>query len=120
MTTKLNYKKGIFRVFIAVWVIWILFGLSYNYKQIATHYGYSKWTIEGVKKESERICETAVDKKNEINCFAYSDDFISYEKAEIDTKDFFVFFFLVPFLLLISSIGLVALIKWLIDGFKNK
>ena len=120
MTMNLNYKKVIFRVFIAVWVIWIFFGLSNSYKQIATHYGYSKWTIEGVKKESERICETALDKKNEINCFAYSDDFISYEKAEIDTKDFFILFFLVPFLLLIFSFGLVALIKWLIDGFKSK
>ena len=117
---NLNYKKGIFQVFIAVWVIWILFGLSYSYKQIATHYGYSKWTIEEIKKESERGCEKTLDKKNEINCYAYSDDFISYENAETDTKDFFVFFFLVPFLLLISSIGFVALTKWLIDGFKNK
>lgn len=107
-------------MFMAIWIIWILFGLSHNYKQIATHYGYSKWTIEGVKKESERICETVLDKKNEINCFEYSSDYISYERAEVDTKDFFAFFVLVPFLLLISSIGLVALIKWLIDGFKSK
>ena len=120
MTMNLNYKKVIFRVFIAVWVIWIFFGLSNSYKQIATHYGYSKWTIEEIKKESERGCEKTLDKKNEINCYAYSDDLISYEKAETDTKDFFVFFFLVPFLLLISSIGFVALTKWLIDGFKNK
>ena len=51
MTMNLNYKKVIFRVFIAVWVIWIFFGVSNSYKQIATHYGYSKWTIERVKKE---------------------------------------------------------------------
>jgi hypothetical protein len=120
MTTNLNYKKGIFRVFITVWVIWILFGLSYSYKQIATHYGYSKWTIEEIKKESESECEKALDKKNQINCYAHSDDYISYEKAEIDTKDFFIFFLFVPFLILISSIGFVPLIKWLIDGFKNK
>jgi transposase len=37
--------------------------LSYSYKQIATHYGYSKWTIEEIKKESESECEKALDKK---------------------------------------------------------
>ena len=110
--------RGLFRLYLALWLVWISYGIIDNYKELATHYGYSKWTIEEATERSNAKCKIAPDS---VDCFGIpSDDFVSEERVNVVVWMFNMAMIKAPFYFLALLILVYWLGKWVIAGFRRK
>ena len=115
----MNIAKGLMRIFIVIWLMWIAFGISSHYKELATYIGYERWTELGVTKESNEICENAKKIKiDDINCYSIP-EFITIQHADYIFREFSKIFVIMPLLLILLMSILFYSYKWIIQGFKK-
>lgn len=110
--------KGLLRLYFALWLVWFSYGVIDNYKELATHYGYDRWTIDKAQERSEAKCKTTPDS---VDCFAIPvDDFVSEERVNVVVWMFNMAMIKAPFFFLIFLVGMYWLGKWVIAGFRKK
>jgi hypothetical protein len=110
--------KGLIRLYLALWLVWFSYGVIDNYKELATYYGYDKWTIEKARERSDTKCKTSPES---VDCFAIPlDDFVSEERANVVMWMFNMAMIKTPFFFLIFLVVMYWLVKWVIAGFRKK
>jgi len=113
--------RGLLRLYLALWLAWISYGAADNYKELATHYGYDRWTMEKARERQEDKCK---EKPISDECMPQGliplDDFVSEERVEVVVWMFNMAMIKAPFFFLVFLSMLYWLGKWVIAGFRKK
>jgi hypothetical protein len=110
--------RGLFRLYLALWLMWLSAGVVYGHKEIATYIGFEKWTIEGASERSKEKCKKDPDS---IWCYAIpSDDYVSQKEVNDVVSIFNLLMIKAPFYLLLFLTAMYWLVKWVVAGFRRK
>ncbi len=113
--------KGLLRLYLALWLVWLSYGVIDNYKEIATHLGYENWTLEKASERQKIKCEG---KPLSEECLPEgtvpSDDVVSKERVDVVVWMFKMAMIKAPLFLLVFLTALYWLGKWVIAGFRKK
>jgi|LauGreDrversion4_2_1035121.scaffolds.fasta_scaffold01530_8 hypothetical protein len=117
--------KGLLRLYLALWLVWFSYGVIDNYKELATYYGYDKWTIEkAAEREQLRWKKECEGKPVSLECpppgLVPSDDFASEERVNVVVWMFNMAMIKAPFFFLLFLTAMYWLGKWVIAGFRKK
>ena len=124
---KINLGKGLLRLYILIYVFWLLIGLGYYFKALAPHVGINYWTIESYIERTKEECD-AIEKPPNSTCVISMDDSLLVpagigipDEGEISEapKTFFSFFIALPTILLLIMSIFYKGIRWVIKGFKE-
>lgn len=117
--------KGLLRLFLALWLVWVAIGVADSYKELATYAGYDRWTVDKAL-ERNKIKYEAECRANpgSIACIGLN----SYSAGEVvrdadvqrKVRGFFNVILLAPLILLLFFTIAYALGRWVIKGFKEK
>lgn len=72
----MNISKLLFKGYLVIWLLWLIFGIATNYKELATFLGYQKWTEFSIKNAVK------------INCENIKINIIEYEKCLLNHEDY--------------------------------
>lgn len=121
--------RGLIRLYLVLWGLWIVFGVATNHKEIATYLGYQRWTLEKATERAEEYkkskCKDDEASKLDINC-AYpgllsSDAYVTESQVELTVWMFKMAMLKAPFYFFVLLVILYWLMKWVVAGFrKNK
>ena len=116
----MNISKLLFKGYFVIWLLWLIFGIATNYKELATFLGYQKWTEISIKNEVLINCENI-----KINLVEYEKCLLNHEDYVTDfDANFSVFiikqaFILAPLILLILIILIFYSSKMIFKYFKK-
>lgn len=114
--------RGLLRLFIALWIIWIAFGVADSYKELATFAGYDGWTVQKALERNriEYGPECAANPAS-FACIhmnsVRADEVVRDADVLYKVNGFFLVMIVVPFVVLIMLIAMYMLGKWVIKGF---
>jgi hypothetical protein len=120
LSMKINFGKGLLRLYFVISVFWVIAGLLDNYKALAPHVGINYWTNESYNARIKEACDAEIEptlfcKINEISesvGLGPSDK----EVAEAP-KEFFYFYIALPIILLLVFSAVYKAIRWILIGF---
>lgn len=91
-------SKTFLKIYLTIWILWAIFGLTENYKEILTQAGVKLWTKQGM----EELCQTPK-LRNTVDCLYPSGDFVTEFSAAFHTWAFLQIFVFTPLIVLIVS-----------------
>lgn len=102
----MSKTKTVMTTFLTIWSLWLIFGLSKNYKEILTQVGVKLWTKQGFEElcQSEKL-------KNTIDCLYPIGDYVTEFSAAFNTWSFMQIFVIAPFFVLIVLAMILYLIR---------
>jgi hypothetical protein len=122
---KINFGKGLLRLYLLIYVFWLLIGLGYFYKALAPHVGINYWTEESYISRIKEGCNEEMPPSS--NCIISNDEFLLVpaelgilDESEIkeNSKAFFYLFIVMPILLLVTISFVYKGLRWVIKGLK--
>jgi hypothetical protein len=126
---KINLGKGLLRLYLVLWILWVIVILDYNHKALAPHVGITYWTVEDFDlraKVDKETCNKKTTLPNDDICTLLKHsrpiapfDYPSNEEIEKAPRDFFDLGIVVPFILLFIFTGIYMALKWIFKGFKK-
>ena len=115
----MNYKRGMIRVLIVVWIVWLVILTSSMLKEVLTDVGFKNWTSEYVVEQKREEC---LKTKTEEECryiFIESSSVVYDGKQEGALREWLILGFMIPvFIVVMMMLGLAA-IKWIVNGFRK-
>lgn len=113
--------RGLLRLYLALWLVWFSYGVADNYKELATYYGYDRWTIEKASERQEDKCKgKPISEECMPEGWVPTDDFVSEERVNVVVWMFKMAMIKAPFFFLIFLAVMYWLVKWVIAGFRKK
>ena len=102
----MNKTKKLLITFLTLWGLWLIFGLSNNYKEILTQVGFKLWTKDGFEEfcKSEKL-------KNTIDCLYPIGDYVTEFSAAFHTWAFMQIFVMAPFVVMIVLVMIWYLVR---------
>jgi hypothetical protein len=117
--------KGLLRLFLALWLVWIVIGVADAYKEIATYMGSEQWSVEKATEKNikRHEAECNVNPSSlicKISGSSYSpNDVVNEADAKRKVRAFIDVVTIAPLILLLSLFFIYMLGKWVVRGFKK-
>ncbi|WP_238147383.1 hypothetical protein [Limnohabitans sp. Rim28] len=117
--------RGLIRLYVALWAIWVCYGVLANYRELATYLGSDEWTFEkAAEKETVRWNKECKGKPLSANCppedWVPLKDVVSEDQVKNAINGFGTVMFVAPFFFLLLLVIFYWLVKWVIAGFRRK
>ena len=109
-----NFKTALI-TYMAIWSLWLIYGLSVNYKEILTQAGIKSWTKQGF----EELC-LMPKLKNTIDCLYPTGDYVTEFSAAFHTWTFLQIFVIAPFFILIFAALIFYSVRAILVLLKRK
>ena len=122
---KINFGKGLLRLYLLIYLFWLLIGLGYFYKALAPHVGINYWTKETYISRIKEACNGKT-LPSDDGCnlpdgtvLVSVNGYPSALEIENAPKDFFNLFVYVPIIFLLIFSAIYIGLKWVFKGFKK-
>jgi hypothetical protein len=120
--------RGLIRLYLVLWSLWLCFGVATNYKELATYLGYEKWTVAKATERAEEYrkskCKDDEASRLDINCVypgSFSpDEYVTESQVELTVWMFKMAMLKAPFYFFLILVVLYWLMKWIVGGFRKK
>jgi hypothetical protein len=109
--------RGLLRLAIALWAIWIAFGLAYLHKELASYFDLRPWSERAVRAAAEEECDNS--KGSSITCIALPLYMVKDEQSKEAMRLFLLVFIALPMLLIASCTAGLFLMGWVLRGFRG-
>ncbi len=119
---KINFKKGLLRLYVIISVFWIIFGLLQYYKALAPHVGITYWTNESYSSREKERCEAEIKPLEDCRIYDLASPvgIVPTDKEIAEApKEFFYLFIGLPILFFLIFSAVYKGIKWVINGFNQ-
>lgn len=110
--------RGLFRLYLALWLLWFSYGVADNYKELATYIGYDYWTVERANERNKILCSLKPDEC--LPEWLDSADTVSEDSVNVVVWMFTMAMINAPFYFLVFLITMYWLVKWAVAGFRRK
>jgi hypothetical protein len=120
--------RGLIRLYLVLWSLWLCFGVATNYKELATYLGYDRWTVAKAIERAEEYrksnCKEDEKSRLDISCLypggLSPDEFVTESQVELTVWMFKVAMLKAPLFFFVLVVILYWLIKWVVAGFRKK
>jgi hypothetical protein len=109
--------RGLFRLAIALWAIWIAFGLAYLHKELASYFDLGPWSEHAVRAAAKDECDKS--KGSSIDCIALPLNMVKDEQSKDAMRIFLLAFIALPMLLIVCCTAGFFLMRWVLRGFRG-
>ena len=97
----INLKNGINRIYILLAIVWLLFGAFLNYKEVATNFGFERWSSSAEHRDWRKSCiEGLTIEEGKSQCgFVYRyipSGLIGDDEASAKSFEFLIYFLIFP------------------------
>lgn len=120
----MNIKRGILRLSLALWGLWLIVGVFNYHKELATFIGIDYWSDAKTLQNIEDRCKDKNVSDEKCMWLKYGDPVkpmgVTKESAKKDSGVFLTFFILLPSALVIVLATIFYLLRWIINGFRGK
>jgi hypothetical protein len=120
LSMKINFGKGLLRLYVIISVFWVIAGLLDNYEALAPHVGINYWTNESYNARIKEDCDAEVEQSLlcKINEISESEGLGPSDKEIAEApKEFFYFYIALPIILLLVFSAFYKAIRWILIGF---
>lgn len=120
LSMKINFGKGLLRLYVIISVFWIIFGLLQYYKALAPHVGITYWTNESYSSREKERCEAEIKPLEDCRIYDLASPvgIVPSDKEVAEApKEFFYFYIALPIILLLVFSAMYKAIKWIMIGF---
>ena len=116
--------RGLIRLYLVLWGLWIAFGVATNYREITTYLGYDRWTIQKATERADEFRLANCDgKSTRLECWPGlldPNEYVTENQVELNVWMFKLAMLKAPFYFFVLLVVLYWLMKWVIAGFKRK
>ena len=117
--------RGLIRLYFVLWGLMFAFGVATNYKELATHIGFERWTIEKAAERANVIIKTECDNTpSRLECLYPEaidpNEYVTEVQVEVSVWLFKTAILKAPFYFFILLVTLYWLMKWIVAGFRKK
>ena len=109
--------RGLLRLAIALWAIWIAFGLAYLHKELASYFDLGPWSERAVRDAAEEECDNS--KGSSIACISLPLNMVKDEQSKEAMRLFLLVFIALPMLLIACCPAGFFLMRWVLRGFRG-
>jgi hypothetical protein len=113
--------KGLFKLYMAFWLLWFSYGVLDNYKELAIYVGYNNWTSEKDVEKNKASCDT---NQQSDNCLSEklkdTQEAISEDSVNVIVWMFTMAMIKAPFYFLLFLILIYWLGSWVFSRLRAK